>query len=298
MSPQPVLSVHSSGGHETLGAMRFPLGLLLLAVLFLSACDGYIEELRVQSDGSVEFAAEAIVVCTDELQREIWGGDPCDQIDTAIRTGEIGDLPFDFDLDPNRVSLVGSGEADRRTSNVSWSGTADEFSSLLAGPGRITRLNEEDTEVIFSSAGTPAEALQGTEDPDLRLALVDSGWDPGEFRINAPDLVIDHNGDEIEGRIVRWNLDGDQPEEFRVVFTTADPPFRWWWWAIGGTALLLVLAMIVKLEEPPKRQPRKNVNNKASKAKRSQRPPVGRRVPTETSSDEETSSNAATSEEE
>lgn len=245
--------------------MRFRSGLLLLAVLFLSACDGYIEELRVQADGTVDFAAQAIVVCADPLQQEIWGGDPCGQIDNAIRTGEIGDLPFDFELDPNRVSLVGSGEADRRTIDVNWSGTVDEVSSLMAGPGRVTQLNDDDTEVVFSSRGTPFETLRASTDPAIVRELANSRWNPGEFRINSPDLVIDHNGDDIQGRIVIWNLDGDEPDEFRIVFTTADPPVRWWWWLLVSVLLMGILIMMVTLEEPPSKKKR---SGKKGKTKR------------------------------
>ncbi len=237
--------------------MRFRLGFILLAVLFLSACDGYIEELRVQADGTVNFAAQAIVVCADPLQQEIWGEDPCGRIDAAIRTGEIGDLPFDFELDPNRVSLVGTGEADRRTVDVSWSGTVEEMASLLAGPGRVTQLNDEDTEVVFSSRGTVFEALENSTDPGIMRELLNSRWNPGEFRINSPEIVIDHNGDDINGRIVIWNIDGNEPDEFRVVFTTAEPPLRWWWWVIGSVLLIGVLIMMVTLEEPPKKKPKK-----------------------------------------
>lgn len=233
--------------------MRFRLSVLLLAVLFLSACDSYIEELRVQADGSVEFAAEAIVVCNDPLQQEIWDADPCEQIDTAIRTGEVGDLPFDFQLDPNRVSLVGTGEADRRTIDVSWSGTVEEMSSLLAGPGRVTQLNDEETEVVFSSRDTPFDALESSTDPGIVLELANARWNPGEFRINSPELVVDHNGDDINGRIVIWNIDGDEPDEFRVVFTTAEPPLRWWWWVTGSVLLMGVLIMMVTLEKPQKK---------------------------------------------
>ena len=259
--------VHWNTLHGTLGPMRFRLSFLLLAVLFLSACDGYIEELRVQADGTVEFAAQAIVVCTDPLQQEIWGGDPCEQIDQAIRTGEIGDLPFDYQLDPNRVSLVGTGEADRRTVDVSWSGTVEEMNSLLAGPGRVTQLNEQDTEVIFTSLGTVNEALFATDDPDLVRELSNSRWNPGEFRINAPNVVIDHNGDEIQGRIVIWNLDGDQPEEFRVVFTTEEPPTQVWFFVLIGVILIVVLIMIATLEKPPTRKP-KGSAGKSAKPKR------------------------------
>lgn len=246
-------SVHCGTRRGTLSSMRFRLGFLLLAVLFLSACDGYIEELRVQADGTVEFAAQAIVVCTDPLQQEIWDGDPCEQIDTAIRSGEVGDLPFDYQLDPNRVSLVGTGEADRRTVDVSWSGTVEEMSSLLAGAGRVTALNDEEFEVVFSSRDTPFDALSESTDPDIVRELSDSRWNPGEFRINSPDLVIDHNGDEIQGRIVIWNIDGDEPDEFRIVFTTADPPLRWWWWVTGSVLLFGVLAMMITLEGKPKK---------------------------------------------
>ena len=245
--------MHHDDCHETLPLMHKRLVFFFFAVFVLSACDGYIEEVRIQPDGSIEFAAEARVACADSLQVEIWGENPCDQIDTAIRTGEIGDLPFDFELDPNRVSLVGEGEADRRVIDVAWSGTPEEFSSLLAGSGTVTELNDEETEVVFASAGTPLEQLLSSTDSDLVRELASSRWNPSEFRINVPDLVIDHNGDEIQGRIVIWNLDDELPDEFRVVFTTADPPRQIWWYLLGSGLLLVILVMMLTLEKPPAR---------------------------------------------
>lgn len=236
---------------ENIRVMRFRLALFLLLTLLLSACDGYIEELRVQADGSVDLSARAIVVCTDPLQQAIWGGDPCDLIDEANQTGELGDLPFGFELDADRVGFVVTGEADRRTIDVTWEGTADEMSSVLANPGTITQLNDQETEVVFTSAGTPFVDLIESDNPDVVTALQTSRWQPSEFRINAPDLVIEHNGDEIQGRIVIWNIDGDEPDEFRIVFTTEDPPSRLWW-VIGVAAIfLVVLTMMIKLEARP-----------------------------------------------
>ena len=174
--------------------MRIRLALFLLATIFLSACDGYIEELRVQSDGTVDLSAQAIVVCTDDLQRAIWDGDPCEQIDQALATNDMSGLPFGFELDPNQVGMVSSGEAERRQIDVTWSGTADQVDSVLAGPGTITQLNDEETEVVFSSRGTPFRDLRESDDPEIVAALANSRWEPGEFRINAPDLVVEHNG--------------------------------------------------------------------------------------------------------
>ena len=226
---------------------------LVLAVA-LSACDGYIEELRIQPDGSVEFAAEARISCSDPLQVAIWGENPCDQIDTALRTGEIGELPFGLTIDPNRVSLVGEGEDDRRDIDVAWSGSPEEFSSLLAGSGTVTQLNDEETEVVFTSAGTPLAQLLASTDTDLVRELASSRWNPSEFRINAPDLVIEHNGDDIQGRIVIWNLDDELPDEFRLVFTTEDPPRQIWWYLLASGLLLVILVMMVTLEKPPARK--------------------------------------------
>ena len=224
--------------------------LFVLAALSLSACDGYIEEARVQRDGTVEFAARATVVCTDELQQAIWGGDPCGVIDDAVRTGEISELPFDFELDPNRVSLVGTGEADRRVIDALWSGTADEFSSVLVSGGQISTLDDVRTEAIFTPANTPATALDASTDPAIVEQRRFSRWEPAEFRITTPDLVVEHNGDKIQGRVVVWYMDGDVPDEFRVVWTTERPALRWWWWVVGSSILMIVLFMIVTIEGP------------------------------------------------
>lgn len=220
------------------------------AVLVLSGCDSYIEEARVQRDGSVEFVAQAIVVCTDPLQQAVWGGDPCPQIDAAIRTGEIGDLPFDFSLDPDRVSLVGTGEADRRTIDVTWNGTIDEVSTVLVSSGSLRAIDELRTEVIFTPAGAPADQLTSSTNARIIDEMRTSRWDPAEFRIKTPDLVVEHNGDDIQGRLVIWELDGDEPNEFRVVWSTEDPPRRWWWWVLGSVILMVVLVMMMTIEGP------------------------------------------------
>lgn len=236
---------------------QFAMGFALVAVLLLSACDSYIEEVRVRRDGEALISAQAIVVCSDPLQAEILGDEPCDRIDRATRTGELGDLPFGFELDPDAVSIVASGEIDRRTVDASWQGPASELSSLLVNGGTVTALDDLRTEVVFRAANTPLVELMSSEDPEIQTQLRLSRWEPAEFRINVPDLIVEHNGDEIQGRIVIWELDGDHPDEFRVVWTTEDPPRRWWW-IIGGFFILTgVLAMIVVLEGPKRQQPKK-----------------------------------------
>lgn len=222
----------------------------VLAVLLLSACDGYIEEVKVRRDGEVELAAQAIVVCTDPLQQALFDGDPCEVIDRAVRTGEIGELPFDFEVDPNEVSLVASGEQDRRTVDALWRTSATELNSLLVTGGEITVLDEDRTEVVFFPAGSLNETLSNTDDPELAELVARSRWPSAEFRIQTDDLIEEHNGDRIQGRIVIWDLDDDHPDEFRVVWTTADPPRQLWGFAVAGFVLVAVLAMIVILEGP------------------------------------------------
>lgn len=240
------------------------IGPLTLVLLVLTACDGYIEEARVQRDGSVEFVAQARVVCTDPLQQEIWGGDPCDTIDAAVRQGDIGELPFDFELDPNRVSLVATGEADRRTIDIAWEGTVDEVATVLVESGSITILDDLLTEAVFIPAGAPADLLRNSVAPAVIDEQRTSRWDPAEFRILSPDLVVEHNGDDIQGRLVIWNLDDDQPEEFRIVWSTADPPRRWWWWVVGTVILTGVLIMVITIEGPA--QVKNAKKNKAEEA--------------------------------
>ena len=222
----------------------------VLALLFLTACDGYIEEVKVRRDGEVELAAQAIVVCTDPLQQALFDGDPCEVIDRAVRTGEIGELPFDFEVDPNEVSLVASGEQDRRTVDALWRTSATELDSLLVSGGEIRILDDERTEAVFFPAGSPDEVLANTDDPELATLVSRSRWPAAEFRINTPDLIEEHNGDRIQGRIVIWDLDDDHPDEFRVVWSTADPPRQIWGFAVAGLVLVAVLAMIVILEGP------------------------------------------------
>ena len=234
---------------------RTRLAILAMGLVVLTACDGYIEEVRVERTGDVEFVAQAVVVCTDPLQRAIWDGDPCDSIDDAVRSGTVGDLPFDFDLDPNRVSLVGTGEADRRTIDATWNGTIDELSTVLVSSGSITPLDDERTEAVFVPVGAPAELLRDSTDALVVDELRVSRWDPAQFRVLAPDLIVEHNGDDIQGRIVIWELDGDHPDEFRLVWSTEDPPRRLWWWVLGTVILTVVLVMMVTLEGPNQSKP-------------------------------------------
>jgi len=224
--------------------------LSLFAFLVLAACDGYIEEVKVRSDGEVELAAQAIVVCTDPLQIELFGGDPCEQIDRAVRTGEIGDLPFNFSVDPNEVSLVASGEQDRRTVDALWRTSATELNTLLVTGGEVRVLDEQRTEAVFFPMDAPLQLLEDTNDPNIRTAISQSRWPAAEFRVNTPSLIEEHNGDRLQGRIVIWDLDGDHPDEFRVVWTTEEPPRQIWAFVLAGVVLIAVLAMIIVLEGP------------------------------------------------
>ena len=204
----------------------------------------------MRSDGQVQLAAQAVVVCTDPLQQELFGGDPCDVIDRAVRTGEIGELPFDFEVDPNEVSLVAMGEQDRRTVEALWETSAENLNSILVAGGEITVLDEQRTEAVFFPAGAPGDVLENSDDPTLSGLFSRSRWPAAEFRIATPDLIEEHNGDRIQGRLVIWDLDDDHPEQFRVVWTTADPPRQIWGFAIAGAVLIGVIAMIVILEGP------------------------------------------------
>lgn len=231
-------------------------GLGLLAMALLSACDSYIEEVRVRRDGEAQLSARAVVVCSDPLQEAIFGGDPCELIDRAARTGEIGELPFGFDFDPNEVSVVAEGEVDRRTVDATWQGPASELDSLLVSGGTVTALDDQRTEVVFQAADTPLVSLNTSDDPTIDLERRRSRWEPAQFRINVPDLIVEHNGDDIQGRIVIWELDGTHPDEFRLVWTTEDPPRRWWWIAGGGVIVTVILGMMVVLEGPKNQRPR------------------------------------------
>lgn len=230
---------------RSVAAPRRILFRLVLAIAFaaLTGCDEYIEQATVGPDGSVEFAARAVVVCTDELQQELWGGDPCPTIDAALRGGDVGVLPFDYPFDPDRVALVGDGEQDRRRLDVSWTGTIDEFSTLLISSAVVTEIDENRTELVLTTSGAIADEV----DEDR------ARWPAGEFRFVSPDLVVEHNGDRIQGRIVIWEIDDDRPDELRVVWTASEPERRIWWFVIAGVLVSAILAMMVFIEGPRRR---------------------------------------------
>jgi len=230
--------------------------LCVLALIVLTACDGYIEEARITSDRSVDFAAQATVVCTDELQVAIWGGDPCEPIDEALRSGDYGAFPLGVELDENRVSVVADGDLDRRVLDANWTGKAEELSSLLVSGGEVRVLDELRAEARFDSTGTPYDRIQQSTDSEVIEALRRSRWEPAEFRIRVPDLIEEHNADRIQGRFAIWYIDGDHPDEFRVQWTSEEAGQRWWWLILGVLVLLGVVAMIVILEGPRSRRSR------------------------------------------
>lgn len=218
---------------------------MILLVLLVSACDGYIEQAAIDNEGAVSLDAKATVVCGDSLMAELWTGDeaPCDAIDAFTRSGSGGDnfalLP---NLDPNRLGLIATGEQDRRIVDVTWEGGISEFETLLVTGGTLAELDGERTELTI----TPRDLVDRA---DVRVAR----WPAAEFRIVAPDVVVDHNGDDVQGRIVIWNFDDDRPDEFRVVWSTEERGLRVWWWFVGGAILTGVLFMMVALEGNPAR---------------------------------------------
>ena len=137
----------------------WPAAAMMLVVLLLTSCDGYIEQVRVDEGGSVEFAAEATVVCGDELQAALWDEAPCDAIDRAVRGEAIARLPFDFVVDDRRLGLVADGEQDRRRIDATWEGTIDELDTLLVSDASIRSLGDGEVEVVFTPAGAPQDVL-------------------------------------------------------------------------------------------------------------------------------------------
>lgn len=237
-------------GMEHSGAMlRNARFLVLVVLLALTACDGYIEQVTVDETGSVEFRAEATVVCTDELQQELWGGDGCGQIDEIVRGVDVAELPFDFELDQNRVGLVADGELDRRRIDATWDGTLAELETVLVSGGSLRSLDSQRTEAVFVPAGSVADQMLASDD----FVAGDANWEVAEFRVIAPEVITEHNGDIIQGRTVVWHFDDDRPEEFRVVWTSETRGFQVWWWIVAGGVLITVLVMMIKLEGPNRR---------------------------------------------
>ena len=225
--------------------LRLRLVPLALVLVLLTACDGYIEQVTLDDAGGAEFRAEATVVCTDPLQREVWGGDGCDQIDAMVRGAEAGELPFGFEVDPNRLSLVHDGDLDRRRLDARWEGTLDELETVLVSGGTITKLDENRTEATFTTAGSVAEQFVASASG---FSADDSAWESAQFRVIAPEVVVEHNGDDIQGRTIVWRFDGDLPEEFRVVWSSEQRGLQWWWVIFAGAIIVGVLVMMLTLE--------------------------------------------------
>jgi len=211
----------------------------LVVVFLVTACDGYIEQVTIDEQGIVALDAQATVVCSDPLTAELWAGDvaPCDTIDSFTRSGPSGE-PFALlpRLDPDRLGLVATGEQDRRVVDVTWEGGLDELETLLVTGGSTIRLDEERTEFTIS----PREVIDPAKTDAAR-------WPAAEFRIIAPERVVEHNGDDIQGRTVIWYFDGPQ-DELRVVWGVEERGFRVWWWLVGSAILTGVLFMMITLE--------------------------------------------------
>lgn len=222
-----------------------------IAVVLLSGCDGFIEQVRITEAGTVDFDARATVACRDELTDEIWGESACATIDALARGADPAELPFGFAYDPDRTSIVADGEQDRRRIDVTWEGAVDEFGSVLVERARVDRIDESTAELTLTPGRSPAAEFLAGNDAFARLA--DAGWPAAELRVVAPAVIVEHNGDEINGRTVSWFFDEDRPEELRVRWDLDGPETRYWWWIVGGSILVAVLFMMVTLEGSPAR---------------------------------------------
>jgi hypothetical protein len=221
---------------------------VVAVMLTLSGCDGYIEQVRVEADGSVDFSARATVVCGDELQRTLWDEPPCAVIDRASRGESLTELPFNFEFDPGRLGVVSEGEQDRRRIDATWQGSVTELETLLVSGAEVRALDDGQVEATFSPSGAPQDRL--TSSDDLAAVVSSAGWPAPEFRVIAPELIVEHNGDDIQGRTVIWTLDGDEPDVFRLVWSTDERGIRVWWWIVGAAILTAVLFMMIVLERP------------------------------------------------
>ena len=219
---------------------------LLVVVLLVSACDGYVEQATVGADGSVSFEAQATISCDDELQRELWGPSPCERLDAAGRGGDMGALPLGFAFDSDRATLVVDGVQDRRRITTTWEGTADELSTPLLERVELRSIDDSVTELVAIPGQAPIVRFLGS--PGVSERVADAGWPAAELRVVAPDVIVEHNADEINGRVVTWRFDRDRPETLEVRWTTEPPATRYWWWLVGGSILVAVLFMMVSLE--------------------------------------------------
>ena len=216
---------------------RVAISAVLVMAVGLTGCDLYVEQASIRPDGEIAFLAEADVVCDDQPLNELFGRDPCDVIDEAVAGTSTGDLPFGVEL-PETVEIESTGEFGRREVQVRWSGPVEDFSSLLVSGVTITSDDGDLSTATFSTNDAPA-ALLGARP---------SRWAAGEFRAIAPAVVVEHNGDDIQGRSVIWVIDDDRPDEFTFTWSTEERGIRVWWWIIGAIILGGVLMMIVYLE--------------------------------------------------
>lgn len=216
-------------------------------VVLVAGCDRYVEQAALRPDGTVAFLAEADIICSDPLQNAVFDRDPCEIINDLADGETTADLPFEFNLD-NAVEFEVSGALDRRTLLARWQGPRAEFRSVLVSGLTITELDGERTQATFTTDGAPAATFAQSTEPGILAALPTSRWAVGEFRAIAPAVVVEHNGDRVDGRTVIWEFDDDVPETLNLTWSTEERSFRLWWWAIGAAILGAVLIMIVVFE--------------------------------------------------
>ncbi len=210
----------------------------------LTACDSYVERLEVGGDGSARLQARAQLVCDDPLLVEIWGGSPCDAADQAAR-GDTPELPLGPVLDGTGLVVDVSGER-RQTIDLSWEGNLADLPSALVGEAEVRTVDDSTRELILTPAGSAVADFVADAESARRVAI--ARWPDAELHVVSPDLIVEHNADEITGRTVIWTIDGDQPEELRLRWTVEDPPRQYWWWLVGSVLMTGLLFMMVVLE--------------------------------------------------
>ena len=228
----------SSGSCRKVRLSSFALG----AILLLTACDGYREVITLE-DRELDLFVSTTVICNDALTVELFGSDACTQLSdgelpTAMATMTAASATTEFKVE---------GELDRRTITVTEDDVdADQLSTGLVTSARFDLVDDTTGRVVFDTAASPWSDLRADENFDELQRQ--SRWPDPVFQFVAPDVVTEHNGDAIDGRVVTWNLDGLEDRLLTVTWSTQDPPRRWWWWIVGGVILIGVLFMMMTLE--------------------------------------------------
>jgi len=149
------------------------------------------------------------------------------------------DIQDEADDDPTKVQVQYSETDDgERICEISVSfDNLDELKQLYGEDTIVNQLGEEDGKFYYDITSTAF--AQDTSELDFPLAIT--------WRVTMPGEVLEHNGSDLQGNTVIWNVTPGQPAHFYAVSKAGsgglDLGGKVWWFV--GLCLCLPFLLIV-----------------------------------------------------